>query len=108
MTRPRTLTDMAAKQGPNEQLTTLGWRIETPDTAEGDDGTLRPSVIMERISRHLDEFPQGLTKRSIRTSVSGGNDMIDLAVDLLVDGGFVTVDKVGQSHLHVNVRPYRA
>lgn len=86
----------------------LGWRIETPDTAEGDDGTLRPSVIMERISRHLDEFPQGLTKRSIRTSVSGGNDMIDLAVDLLVDGGFVTVDKVGQSHLHVNARPYRA
>lgn len=86
----------------------LAWRIETPDTAEGDDGTLRPSVIMERISRHLDEFPQGLTKRSIRTSVSGGNDMIDLAVDLLVDGGFVTVDKVGQSHLHVNARPYRA
>lgn len=28
MTRPRTLTDMAAKQGPNERLTTLGWRLE--------------------------------------------------------------------------------
>ena len=85
----------------------LAWRIELPDTPEGDDGTMRPTIVMERVSRFLEDHPQGMSKRSIRAAVPGGNDMIDLAIDLLLDG-FITIEKDGQSHRHISTKAYRA
>lgn len=84
----------------------LAWSIETPDTPEGDDGTMRPTIVMERVSRLLEDNPQGLTKRSIRAGVSGSNDMIDLAIDLLLDN-HLKVERDGSSHRHVLLKPYR-
>ena len=84
----------------------LAWSIERPDTPEGDDGTMRPTVVMERVSRLLEENPQGLTKRSIRAGVAGSNDMIDLAIDLLLDN-HIKVERDGSSHRHVLLAPYR-
>lgn len=84
----------------------LAWSIETPDTPEGDDGTTRPTIVMERVSRFLEDNPQGMSKRSIRTAVAGSNDLIDLAIDFLLEG-YITVEKDGSSHRHVSVKPYR-
>jgi len=85
----------------------LAWTIELPETPEGDDGTVRPTVIMERVSRFLEDNPQGMSKRSIRTAVAGSNDLIDLAIEFLLEA-HIKVEKVGTSHLHVSVKPYRA
>lgn len=85
----------------------LSWSLTTPDTPEGDDGTMRPSVIMERVSRFLEENPQGMSKRSIRAAVAGSNDLIDLAIDLLMEE-HVAIEKDGQTHRHVSRKPFRA
>lgn len=84
----------------------LTWQIEVPDTAEASDGTIHPTVVMERVSRLLEDNPQGLSKRSIRAGVAGGNDMIDLALELL-QNGYVAVEPYGNSHLHTSIKAYR-
>jgi hypothetical protein len=84
----------------------LTWALETPDTAESDDGTIKPTAVMEKISRLLEANPQGLSKRSIRAGVHGSNDVVDLALELL-QNGHVAVAPYGSAHLHTSTKPYR-
>ncbi len=65
----------------------------------------RPTVLMERVSKWL-EFHPGATKRSIHADVNGKREAIAVALEVLIDEGFVRVDRVGQSHEHTSVRPY--
>lgn len=69
-------------------------------------GTFRPTGIMEKVSRLL-ALEGALTKNAIRGARLGKAAYVDLAVELLVNGGYVTIDIVGQSHLHRSIRPYR-
>ena len=84
---------------------------EAVEAVAGDNDTshvaFRPTVLMERASRLIEEKP-GLSKRSIRTAVKGmKNDYKDLAVDLLIDEGYVEDRGPGQAHEYHSIRPYR-
>ena len=70
MTRPRTLTDMAAKQGPNERLTTLGWRLEKQSAMLV---TLALVVIQAELE---DRAPYVGSGDTTRPRVSGGGRMV--------------------------------
>lgn len=68
--------------------------------------TFRPTVLMERVSRALEEHP-GLSKRAIREAVTGRNDTKDLALEVLVADGYVRTERDGQALRHHSARPYR-
>jgi hypothetical protein len=65
----------------------------------------RPTVLMERISRAIEESP-GLNKNGVR-GLRGNNDAKETALRLLVEEKFVHVEQDGQARKHYSVRPYR-
>ena len=75
------------------------------DTSERNE-TFRPTNLMEKVSRALEQEP-GLTRNAIRTAVGGSTRYVDLARELLVAEGHVEVRREGQAHLHFAVSPYR-
>jgi len=79
--------------------------MEDGDDAEGR-ATFRPTVLMERVSRALEESP-GLPKRAVRATVKGNTNAVDLALELLIADGHVRADVDGQAHRHHVVQPYR-
>ncbi len=80
-------------------------RIEArhrPDSAT----SFRPTHQMQAVSEALETTP-GLSKRAIRATVGGKAGYVDLALDLLVSEGFVTVERGAGGHAHSSVTPYR-
>lgn len=84
----------------------LSWRLDVPESGDSSGETVTPSRYMERVSRFLEDKPQGMSKNSIRAGVTGGNDMIDLALDLLANN-YVRTEREGQRVLHFSVKPFR-
>lgn len=68
----------------------------------------RPVDIMAAISRFLEDKPEGMSGRSIETAVSGNAARIRLALELLINEGFVlkTEGGRGRATLHSLSRPF--
>jgi len=101
-------------QGPNGQIAlmrlasrpdgSIAVSLEPPEDARA---TFRPTVLMERISRAVEEAP-GLSKRALREAVRGDNRAKELALELLIGEGFVGIDRRnGRGHAYLSKRPYR-
>jgi hypothetical protein len=71
-----------------------------------DSGGFRPTVLMERVSRAVEEHP-GLSKRALRDTVKGRAAAVDLALELLIADGYLRVEKDGQASRHHSQRAYR-
>jgi hypothetical protein len=72
------------------------------------EGTFRPTVLMGRLSEAIEHNP-GLTSRALRSAVRGKNDAKDLALELLVNEGFVAVEAGPRgARLHHSRRPFGA
>lgn len=82
------------------------WWIE-PHTTPTDSRPFRPTVLMERVSRWLEEHQEPASKRAIGEAVKGNHDARATAIDRLVEEGFVRRWVEGQIHLHEHVRPFR-
>ncbi len=74
--------------------------LEPPDA-----GPFRPTALMERVSRVIEETP-GISKRGIR-DVKGQHAAKDLAVELLLSEGYIRREQEGQATKHYSTRPYR-
>ena len=61
---------------------------------------------MERISEAVEQEP-GMSKSKVRQAVSGNNHGKDVALELLVDEGYLRVEQKGQARRHYSVRLYR-
>lgn len=81
-------------------------RVSEAQAAADRGERFRPTHLMERVSRWLELHP-GATRRTITNDVTGNKDALATATDLLIEEGYVTVAKVGQSHEHTSVRNYR-
>ena len=79
--------------------------LEPPEVNTGDDGEFRPSVLMEKVSRFIENEP-GATSNAIKAGVPGKTDYKDQALRILVREGYIEPRKRGQAHLHYSVRPY--
>ncbi|WP_249021057.1 AAA family ATPase [Conexibacter sp. S30A1] len=77
-----------------------------PPEAHARGASFRPTHIMERICRALEEAPGGLSKRAIRAAAGAKAQYVDLALDLLITEGHVRVERSGTANLHVLVAPY--
>lgn len=79
-------------------------------TLEPPDGTapvFRPTTLMERVSRAV-EAEGGLSKRSIRTAVAGKSATVDLALDVLINEGYIEPRPDGRATRHYSTREFRA
>lgn len=76
----------------------------TAPTAE--DAPFRPTTLMERVSRALEQEP-GLSKRGVRDTVSGKGTAKDLALAVLIREEYVRIERHGTATHHHVVRPYR-
>jgi hypothetical protein len=65
--------------------------------------TFRPTEIMERVSRAVQETP-GLSRSALRKAVQGKTQYIGLAIDLLVAEGFIELRETGGERGHFTGR----
>lgn len=79
--------------------------VDPPDST-GADGSFRPTKLMERVSRALEETP-GMSRRAVRGAVTGKATFVDMAIERLVNEGYVHVEVVGTSRLHHVETPFR-
>lgn len=67
----------------------------------------RPTAIMSRVSAALADTPGELSQNAIEGMVPGKDRTVRLALELLVNDGYVTREKRGQTLYHRHARPYR-
>jgi hypothetical protein len=80
------------------------WTIEAPRT----DGTFRPTHLMEKVSKFVEGYPDGVTKRTLEAGVKGNTDAKRLALELLITEGYVHRETgANRSQLHTSLKPYR-
>lgn len=103
--RGQKVAELHATPGPDGTSFTL--HAATQDDADETTGTWRPTALMERVSKALEDAREPLSFNALNTAVSGRRAHISAAVKALVDDEFVTVAKVGATSLHTSVKPYR-
>lgn len=69
-------------------------------------GAFRPTHLMERASRAVEEQP-GLTRNAVRLAVGGKAEYVDMALRTLVSEGYIEVRKDGSANRHHSLRPFR-
>lgn len=77
---------------------------DSGDVAAGD--KWRPTVMMERVSRHLEDNP-GASQRTILADVEGRDGHLRKALGCLVEEGHVEQEKNARGFSYVVVRPFR-
>jgi hypothetical protein len=82
-----------------------GVHLDLVGPSVGTDGEFRPTVLMERVSRHIEERP-GCSTRSIR-EVKGNHAGKDTALAKLIAEGFIRVDHDGSAVRHYSVKAFR-
>ncbi|HEX2574712.1 MAG TPA: AAA family ATPase, partial [Aquihabitans sp.] len=71
----------------------------------GDGASFRPTHLMEKVSRHLEDVGETLTRNAIKSEVTGNQQAIVTALSLLVEEGYVGRTTAGQAHLHRHLKP---
>lgn len=66
------------------------WRVQRDDIPTDADGNLRPTHLMEAVSRHI-ELNDQCTFRDIKDAVSGKDKWLRSAIKHLIEEGFVSV-----------------
>lgn len=61
-------------------------------------GSFRPTVIMEKIVKHLQTFKED-TKLGVRGAIPSKTEVVLKAIEILIDEGKVTVEKRGRAHI---------
>jgi len=81
--------------------------LAVPLKPEGTVST-KPVALMRKISRALEESPEGKTGRGIRGAVGGRTENVIDALETLVSTGFVSSEKHGNSVTYKSVMPFAA
>lgn len=79
--------------------------VSLPAAADGA-APQRPTAIMAEISAVLASTPGELSQTSIEGLIPSRAGVVRLALELLVNDGYVARDKRGQTHWHKHVRPF--
>ena len=90
---------------PTEDGERVSVTLEPPDSTAGDGESFRPTVIMGRVARYIEDEP-GATTRGIREGVRNNHDTVALALRLLVAEGFVERREHGGAHRHYSAHPF--
>src|SRR5205085_11813439 len=63
------------------------WRLQPPTTDQA--GGFRPTNLMEKVSRYVEDCVGGCSKRQVRENVGGKATYVAQATKLLVEEGFL-------------------
>ncbi|WP_220138457.1 hypothetical protein, partial [Nocardioides massiliensis] len=86
---------------------TTKWEITRDAAPKNDDGTFRPTVVMEKVSRFIEENDL-CSFRTVKDSVTAKDKVLRDAINLLVSEGFVSrIDGPRGSKLHHSIAHYR-
>lgn len=86
----------------------LSCQLRPPTSAVDGDGHFRPTVLMERVSRLLEDSATGVTQRWVEREVKGTVAHVRTALGVLVAEGYVeVVEGGGRARLHTSKRPFR-
>lgn len=92
--------------GPAEVVTVESW-TDAATAAGKASGTFRPTTLMERVSRALEDAGE-VSMNTIKATVAGKAQAIATALDVLTEEGYVARrDGPNRSKLHRSERPYR-
>ena len=84
----------------------IDWAIKL---SSGDDDEFRPTVLMERVSRHLEGQGAPVSQRTVKQDVEGKDRHLAEAIRILIDEGFVTPTNGPRgAKLLTPKRPYRS
>jgi hypothetical protein len=78
--------------------------LEPPDSAPH---KWRPTHYMERVSVGIEGASEALTRRRIRDTVTGKDEHVLTALDVLISEGYVGVDTSGRYPTHHPIKPFR-
>lgn len=87
------------------------WKIEMPSLS--DDGRMRPTVLMERVSKVVEDWPEDTnpSRSEIVKAVKGKSVVVGMAVDILATEGFLLEERDGDYKNSARrfslVKPYR-
>lgn len=101
-----TLADLELSSDPHTHR--ISWAFK-PAEHPGEEEQFRPTLLMERVSRHLEKHPKdGIPRGRIETDVKGKVTYLRQAIDALVREGYATEnDGPHGSRLIQHERPYR-
>lgn len=86
---------------------TTAWSIAREEAPKNDDGTFRPTKLMEAISRYVEDNDQ-CTQRDVQSDVPGKDKYVTQALKLLIHEGFIsTIPGPRGSRLHHAIALYR-
>lgn len=103
--RGQVIAELHVAPHAGESLISLRAPAPAPRSA---DGSFRPTVVMEKLSRALESADRPLSARALREAVGGNHETRDLALRQLVDDGFVKSAPAGSGHRYTLVKMYRA
>jgi hypothetical protein len=81
-------------------------RIEPRTVDRSPEATFRPTAIMERVSKLIEDSP-GVGVKAIRSGSQSKSQHVDLALRLLLAEHYAELRIEGQTHGHHSLRPYR-
>lgn len=80
--------------------------IDLRAPADTGNGPFRPTHIMENVSRALEDHGE-LNTRALRSATRGNDKTKPLAVELLVNEGYIARRTEGRETLYTSIRPFR-
>lgn len=86
---------------------TTTWSIGREEAPKNDDGSFRPTALMEQISRYIETNDQ-CTFTEIKDAVVGKDKWLRTAIELLLTEGFISrLDGARRAKLHHSIAQYR-
>jgi len=83
------------------------WTITTTDNPTTTDGRFRPTHVMERISRYVEDHDR-CTSRAIREAVGGKSTVVKTALEILINEQYIaTFAGARNATLHHSIAHYR-
>ncbi|WP_051866255.1 AAA family ATPase [Streptosporangium roseum] len=79
--------------------------IEAP-ASRPEKSSLRPTHVMAKIAAVLADKPAGLSKNAVETAVGGKREIARLALEFLVNEGYVHTERQGNAILHRLTKPF--
>jgi hypothetical protein len=90
-----------------EDVAVTDWQILPPSASTGTRAAFRPTALMERASKYLEDESGPLSRTNLLVGIGGKKEYAVVALDVLISEGYVTRVEKGQKHLHTSVRAYR-
>ncbi len=81
--------------------------LAVPAATTSSDGSFRPTGIMEKVSRYLELSPAGRSKNDVEGYVRGKATWKRTAMAALVEEGYITEERMGQTHQLKSLKPFR-